>query len=200
MRGALAAVALMGLLAPAALADAPPKRLFVIGDSLADDNSAYLSHRLPGWRIEQDISFARSARETARDLRARSRERPRLAPIVHVSSGTGDDPTEFAAFGATVRRVMRIAGPSRCVVWANIWRLRLEEPTFATLNFVLGGGRRQARQPAGRRLACDGRAHGDWVVDLVHVDVAGNRARARAVAREVRACHRYLSRRAGRRR
>lgn len=119
---------------------------------------------------------------------------------MHVSSGTGDDPTEFAAFGATVRRVMRIAGPSRCVVWANIWRLRLEEPTFATLNFMLAA--EDAKRDNLRVVDWHAMVstHGDWVVDLVHVDVAGNRARARAVAREVRACHRYLSRRAGRRR
>ena len=38
MTHALAAVLLLGLAAPAALAESPPRRLFVIGDSIAYDN------------------------------------------------------------------------------------------------------------------------------------------------------------------
>ena len=35
-------------------------------------------------------------------------------------------------------------------------------------------------------------AHRSWLVDLVHVNAAGNRARAAEVSREVRACHKLL--------
>jgi hypothetical protein len=93
-----------------------------------------------------------------------------------------------------VQRLMHVAGPHRCVVWANVWRLRLEEPTFATLNFVLGA--EDAARPNLRvfdwHAIVD--AHDDWLVDLVHVNAEGNHARAAAVAHEVRLCRRYLKR------
>jgi hypothetical protein len=35
-------------------------------------------------------------------------------------------------------------------------------------------------------------AHNDWLVDLVHVNDEGNRARAEAVAHDVRACRWFM--------
>ena len=188
MRRALAVLLLIGAAAPAASADVPPPRLFVIGDSLAYDNRGYLRQALPRWQIEQDFDFARAPRDTARDLRARARAHPALAPVIHVSSGTGDDPDHPERLRRSIRRVMRVAGQHRCVVWANIWRLRLEEPTFATLNWVLAA--EDAERPNLRVIDWHAmvEAHHDWLVDLVHVNAEGNRARADAVAREARAC------------
>jgi hypothetical protein len=189
----LAALALpmLGAAAPAT-AGAPPRHLFVIGDSLAYDNRPYLAHRLRHWKIDSDFSLARSANDTAHDLRVLSKRAP-LPPVIHVSSGTGDDPEHPGRFDRVVRRVLRVVGPHRCVVWANIWRLRLEEPTFATLNFVLAA--EDARQPNLRVFDWNSmvKANGDWLVDPVHVNAEGNRARAEAVAHEVRQCRRYLS-------
>jgi hypothetical protein len=184
-------LALLLLLASAPAAAAQPRHLLVIGDSLAYDNRAYLHRELPRWKIDNDFSFARMASDTGHDLRVRARAGS-LPPVIHVSSGTGDDPTRPKHFDRVVRRIMRVAGPHRCVVWANIWRLRLEEPTFATLNFVLAA--EDAARPNLRVVdwhAMVG-AHGDWLVDLVHVNEEGNRARADAVAHEVRLCGRYL--------
>ena len=83
---------------------------------------------------------------------------------------------------------MRVAGPHRCVVWANIWRLRLEEPTFATLNLVLAEedlARANLRVIDWHAIV---EAHLGWLVDPVHVNAEGNLVRAAAVASEVRAC------------
>jgi hypothetical protein len=192
MRLALALLLLLGAAAPATAA-APPRHLLVIGDSLAYDNRPYLAHDLRHWRIDSDFSFARSANDTAHDLRMLSKTAP-LPPVIHVSSGTGDDPEHPERFQRAVRRLMQVAGPHRCVVWANVWRLRLEEPTFATLNFVLA-----AEDAARLNLRVfDWHAtvdrHGDWLVDLVHVNAEGNRARAAGVAHEVRLCRRYQKR------
>jgi hypothetical protein len=192
MRLTLAVLALLAVAAPAAFAQAPPPHLFVIGDSLAYDNRPYLQQELPHWKIQSDFSFARLASETARDLRGRDR-RQLLPPIIHVSSGSGDDPSRAGRFRRAVRRVMRVAGPQRCVVWANVWRLKLSEPTFNVINLVLA--QEALTHPNLRVVDWHAMiaAHHDWLVDLIHVNGEGNRARAAAVAREVRACRRQLT-------
>jgi lysophospholipase L1-like esterase len=192
VRRALAVLLMIGAAAPAASASVPPHRLFVIGDSLAYDNSRYLHHALPRWKIEENFSFARSSQDTAHDLRVRARAHPRLAPVIHVSSGTGDEPEHPEGLRRSIRRVMRVAGEHRCVVWANIWRLRLEQPTFDTLNEVLAeedAARANLRVIDWHTMV---EAHRDWLVDPVHVNAEGNRARADAVAHEARACRASL--------
>ena len=193
MRLALAVALALCVSAPAALAEAPPARLLVIGDSLAYDNRPYLQRDLPHWRIEGNFSFARDARQTARDLRKLGR-RETLPPIIHVSSGTGDDPEHVKRFDLAVRRLMRVAGPERCVVWANVWRVKLSEPTFAVINGALS--LESLARP--NLLVVDWyamvEANRDWLVDPVHVNAPGNLARAAAVAAQVRACRKLLSR------
>jgi hypothetical protein len=189
MKLALSLLLLLGAAAPAAAA--PPRHLFVIGDSLAESNRPYLKHQLRGWKIDSDFNVARSAKQTARDLRDHARQTP-LPPVINVSSGTGDDPEHPETVQRAVRRVMRIAGPNRCVVWENVWRLRLEEPTFDTINFVLGGedaARDNLRVIDWHAMVEE---HNDWLIDLVHVNPEGNRARAAAVASEVRLCRQSL--------
>ena len=66
------ALLLLGVAAPAASAQAPPRHLFVIGDSLAYYNRPFLQHELSDWKIEENFSFARTARQTAHDLIVRS--------------------------------------------------------------------------------------------------------------------------------
>lgn len=188
MRRGLALLLLLGAAAPAASAQPPPRHLLVVGDSLAYYNSPYLHDELRHWRIEEDFGLARTASEAADDLRARARSGVPLPPVIHVSSGTGDDPSQPEQFQRAIRRVMRLAGPTRCVVWANVWRLRLAEPTFATLNFVLA--QEDLARPNLRIVDWHAlvETRRDWLVDLVHVNPEGNRARAQAVAREARIC------------
>ncbi len=189
----VALLLLLGLSAPAAFAAAPPRRLFVVGDSLARDSSRYLHRDLRRWSIEENLSFARLVSETVRDLRVRARRTPPLAPVIHVSSGTGDDPARTKHFRHAVRQVMRVAGRRRCVVWTNIWRLKLSEPTYKTLNDVLAHEdlRRRNLRVVDWHAMVD--AHQGWIVDPVHVNAKGNRARADAIARATRACRHYLT-------
>jgi hypothetical protein len=192
MRATLALLFALVAAAPATAATAPPRHLFVLGDSVAYDNRFVLQHKLTHWKIESDFSFARSSRQTADDLQARSHADPPLPPVIHVSSGVGDDPANYEGFRRSIRRVMRIAGRHRCVVWANVWRLRLQEPTYATINFVLAA--EAAARPNLRLVDWFDmvEAHNEWLVDAVHVNEEGNRARGEAVAREVRLCRQYL--------
>jgi hypothetical protein len=192
VRRILALLLALGTAAPAAAAEAPPRQLFVIGDSLAYDNAPYLQRELPRWKIESDTSFARSARDTAHDLRKRSHAHPPLPPVIHVSTGTGDDPSRYQAFERSVQLIMRIAGPHRCVVWANVWRLSLAGHIFAPTNYVLAA--EDAARPNLRVVDWYDmvEAHPHWLVDPVHVNAAGNRARAAAVSHDVNLCRNSL--------
>jgi hypothetical protein len=188
VKHAVAVLLLMGAAAPAASAELPPAHLYVIGDSLARYNSPYLHAQLPHWKIEENFSFARTAIRTARDLSLRARTGPALAPVIVVSAGAGDDPEHPERFRRAIRRVMRVAGPTRCVVWANVWRPRFQDPTFDVLNLVLAeedGARANLRVIDWHAMV---EAHSDWLIDLIHVNEEGNVARADAIAREVRAC------------
>ncbi len=178
--------------APAVTDASVPRGLYVIGDSLAFDSRVPLRHRLPRWEIEENFSFARDATETARDLRKRAADDVPLPPVIHVSTGTADDPSRPRRFRTAIRTVMRAAGKHRCAVWANIWRPSVGELTFTGLNKVL------AKEEAGRKNlhVVDWyamlEAHHGWLIDAIHVSDEGNRARARAVADEVRACRSQL--------
>ena len=48
-----------------------------------------------------------------------------------VSLGTNDNPEEFPDQAAAV---MDLAGPNRCVVWFDVWRVDTDESINATLN------------------------------------------------------------------
>jgi hypothetical protein len=166
-----------------------PRRLLVLGDSLAWDNRRHLARALPRWRIENEVWFARKAVEAPAVLRTR-RPLPRL---IHVSLGSADDPERVGAFRQAVARTMRIAGPRRCVVWANVWRPVPDGPGFELINAVLAD--EAAARP--NLLVVDWHslvaANQHWLVpDRVHVYADGNRARAAAVAAAVRACRRSL--------
>ena len=184
---------LLGISAPAAFGSGPPRRLLVLGDSLARDTSPDLHRDLRRWSIEEDLAFARLVSETVHDLRVRARKAPPLPPVIHVSSGTGDDPARPKHFRHAVRRVMRVAGKRRCVVWANVWRLKLSEPTYKVLNDVLADEDRRRKNLRVVDWHSMVEAHRDWLVDLVHVNAEGNRARADAIAKAARACRHYLT-------
>jgi hypothetical protein len=166
-----------------------PRRVLVLGDSLAWDNRPHLARALPRWRIENEVWFARKAVEGPAVLRTR---RP-LPRVIHVSLGSADDPERVRAFRQAVARTMRIAGPRRCVVWANVWRPVPDGPGFEAINAVLAD--EAAARP--NLLVVDWNslvaANQHWLVpDHVHVYADGNRARAAAVAAAVRACRRSL--------
>ena len=84
--------------------------------------------------MTQSTAISRHAYEGADVMRAYGRGLPR---VIHVSLGTNDDPRSLDAFRAAIRAVMAVAGPRRCVVWANIVRPPVAGASYAGYNRVL---------------------------------------------------------------
>ena len=155
----------------------------LIGDSLNVGTEPYLAGELRKWRIVTNDRVGRTTPEGIAELEA---GRTELAPTVVVSLGTNDPPDAVAMFRADVARVLRLAGPDRCVVWATIWRDGRPNDAF---NGVL----REAEAANSRVRVVDWAAmvkeHPDWLAaDGLHGNETGYRERARAVAAAVRAC------------
>jgi len=185
-----ALLALAAVLAPAGPAAGrasatATSRLYLDGDSLALGTGLFLPRYLPGWRIEQQVDVSRHAYQGAAAIEARRRSLPR---VVVVNLGTNDDPRGVHEFASDVRRVVRAAGPGRCVVWATIVRPPYAGVSYEGLNRVLFAAAR--RWPGFHVFDWRGlaRAHPGWFgADGVHPSIAGYRLRARALARFVRA-------------
>jgi len=109
--------------------------------------------------------------------------------VIHVSLGTNDDPRQAKGFAGAIAEVMDVAGPRRCVVWANIVRPPVGGTSYAAYNRALA---RESRSRDNLRIvnwARMVRRNPDWLAgDGVHVTADGYRARASAVARQVRRC------------
>jgi lysophospholipase L1-like esterase len=185
MKRALVLLAAGLALTPAA-ASAAERSLLVNGDSLADGTRPYVPGELPGWRVRQSTKVSRHAAEGDDVMRRYGRSLPR---VIHVSLGTNDDPSQTAAFRAAVGDVMDVAGEDRCVVWANIVRPPYGGVSYRGYNGVL----RREDERRDNLLVLNWvrmvRRRPEWLADDgVHVSAAGYRARARAVARQVRRC------------
>jgi hypothetical protein len=193
-RAARLALALLVCCAPAALpalaGAAPARRVLVTGDSLAEGLRAHLPRELPGWRVDQASEVGRHLHEGLAVLRDYGRRLPRL---IHVSLGTNDDPRRVADFRAAIRETMALAGERRCVVWTNIVRPPVEGRGYAAYNRALA---RESRSRENLLVV-------DWVrmveenpsllvEDGVHASADGYRARAKAVADELRRCRAQL--------
>jgi hypothetical protein len=188
----------VGLALPASATAEVPQKLFVYGDSLAVGTEPYMADALPDWRVRQDVEVDRHLPGTARALRDRGE---RLAPVVHISIGTVDDPNRRRRFRRGVRRALRAAGPERCVVWTNIYRpvirLGVELNGWEPLNEILD--REAARRS--NLVVVDWAAmvmdHLDWrsSFDATHVDERGYKARASAIAQATEDCYERLRRR-----
>ena len=155
----------------------------LLGDSLNVGTEPFLSNELRKWRIVTDDRVGRTTREGIVELEA---GRTELAPTVVVSLGTNDPPDAVAAFRADVARLLRLAGPDRCVIWSTIWRDGRPNDAF---NGVL----REAEAANARVRLVDWAAmvqvHPEWLAaDGLHGNEAGYRERARAVATAVRSC------------
>jgi hypothetical protein len=178
---------ILALAAPAALADGPSRRLLVDGDSLAVGTKPYIPHYLSGWKITQSATVSRHAYQGADVMRSYGSALPR---VIHVSLGTNDDPNDVAGFRSAVRDVMKVAGSRRCVVWTNIVRPKAAGATYAGYNRVLAQEDRRRENLRVVNWVRMVRDHPEWLVgDGVHVNADGYKARAKAVARSVRACH-----------
>jgi lysophospholipase L1-like esterase len=186
MRRAPAALALAVALALAAPASAAERRLFVNGDSLAEGTRPYIPQELPSWKVRQSAKVSRHAYEGADVMRRLGRKLPR---VIHVSLGTNDDPNDVDGFRAAIGEVMDVAGARRCVVWANIVRPPYRHVSYRGYNRALASEaerRDNLRVVNWVRMV---RNHREWLSsDGVHVSAEGYRARAKAVAKAVRAC------------
>ena len=119
-------------------------------------------------------------------MRAYGRGLPR---VIHVSLGTNDDPRSVSAFRSAIREVMAVAGPRRCVVWANIVRPPVAGASYAGYNRALAQESRPRKNLRVVNWARMVRENSYWLAgDGVHVSAEGYRARAKAVARAVRRC------------
>jgi hypothetical protein len=155
----------------------------LIGDSLNVGVERYLPGALRRWRIVANDWVGRTTPEGIAELAA---GRPALSPYLVVSLGTNDPPSAVEGFRADVARVLTLAGPNRCVVWATIWRDGAPNDAF---NGVL----RDAAEanPRVRLVDWAGMAlhHPEWLApDGLHGNETGYRERAAAIAEAVRSC------------
>jgi lysophospholipase L1-like esterase len=184
----LTLIVLSGVLAPAggASASGAANRLFVNGDSLAVGTQPYFPGALPGWSIRTSASISRHAFEGAGVLRAQGSS---LARVVFVSLGTNDDPRNVGSFRSSVRSIMSVAGPERCVVWSTIVRPAVAGASYAGYNRVLkaeAAARPNLRVFRWRALLS---RHPEWLgPDGVHVTGVGYKVRAREIAKKITAC------------
>ena len=189
----LAAVVAALMLVPAATASADDSSLFVYGDSFAIGTEPYLAGQLVGWQVETDVDYSRHTRSAADALRARGAE---LAPVIHLSLGTVDDPTHPGRFRLRVRKIMRTVGEDRCVVWANLFRpsVRADGAGYngwRPLNKVLREQARRRPNLVVARWSGLVQANPEWLspFDGTHVNQEGYLERAKLVADGVRDCH-----------
>jgi hypothetical protein len=190
MRGALAVLVAGLAIAPAAsaasAASAVEQSLLVDGDSLAEGTRPYVPRELPGWRVTQSTAVGRHAGEGDEVMRRYGSQLPR---VIHVSLGTNDDPGDVDGFRDSIADVMKVAGRTRCVVWANVVRPPYRGVSYRGYNRLLAdesSRRENLRVLNWVRMV---RRHPEWLArDGVHVSAAGYRARAKAVARAVAQC------------
>jgi lysophospholipase L1-like esterase len=109
--------------------------------------------------------------------------------VLVVSLGTNDDPSEVSSFEASVESVLSAAGPSRCVIWANIVRPPYGGVSYAGYNRVLT--RLASAQPNLTLVDWAGIVRSDpgmLASDGVHASPSGYEARAQAIAQAIQAC------------
>jgi hypothetical protein len=186
VRAAVAASVLALLVAATAHAARQPRTLFHVGDSLAYGTALYLGDYLPGWRITQDIQVSMQSYSVPGRVAAQGAALPH---VIVVSAGTNGSPAAIAQFKADVRSVLRVAGPRRCVVWANVVRPPYQGVSYDGINRALADLDRRTRN----LLVFDWagmirRNPSALATDGVHVDVPFYRKRAQALAALARRC------------
>jgi lysophospholipase L1-like esterase len=166
-------------------AAAAPGRVLVVGDSLAEGTEAPLARLLPDWRIATSAYTGRPTDDGVAEILGRSK----LPPVLFVSLGTNDDPSAVSSFESSVETVLQAAGPSTCVIWANIVRPPYGGVSYAGYNRVLA--RLSATQPNLTVLDWAGIVRSDPGVlasDGVHATPGGYEARAQAMAQAIQGC------------
>jgi lysophospholipase L1-like esterase len=162
------------------------KRIYVDGDSIAYGTDLFLSGYLHGWAISTSVDVSRHTFQGAATIEA-LQDGGTLPYVVVVNLGTNDDPRAVRQFGSYVRRVVRAAGPERCVIWATIVRPPYAGVSYDGLNRVLAAAatRWQSFHVFDWRPLA--RAHSAWFgSDGVHPSIPGYRVRAKSLAAFIR--------------
>jgi hypothetical protein len=160
------------------------KRVYVDGDSIALGTDLFLQQYLPGWTITHSVDVSRHAYQGAATIEALGHA---LAPVIVVNLGTNDDPRGVTAFRSYVRRVVRAAGPERCVVWATIVRPEYAGISYDGLNGVLFSAAKRWKRFHVFDWRAMARAHPLWFgSDGVHPSIPGYKLRARVLAKFIR--------------
>jgi lysophospholipase L1-like esterase len=155
----------------------------MIGDSLNVGVEPHLTTALPGWRIVSNDRVGRTTPEGIAELEA---GRPALSPYVVVSLGTNDAPDGVTAFRSDVAHVLDIVGPSRCVIWATIWRDGSPSDAFNEVLRDAAAANRQLRLVEWAEMV---QGHPDWLAgDGLHGNEVGYAERARAIAKAAETC------------
>jgi lysophospholipase L1-like esterase len=155
----------------------------LLGDSLNVGVEPYLQEQLQGRRIDTDDVVGRSTATGIEHLRAKGAG---LGRYVVVSLGTNDPVEAVDAFEADVAEVLRLAGPSRCVVWATIHRDGEAYEPFDAVLRAASDSNRNLRLVEWTSMVA---AHPDWLAaDGIHGSPDGYRARAQAIVDAMRSC------------
>lgn len=174
------------LLAGAGFAAPTPRSVFHVGDSLAYGTSLYLQRYLPRWRITEKVDVSMQSYAVPGYVAAQGAGLPH---IVIVSAGTNGSPAATSQFKADVRRVLRLAGPGRCVIWANIVRPPYQGVTYDGLNRALADLDRRFKSLVVFDWAGMVRRNPSALADDgVHVAVPFYRKRAKALATLAKRC------------
>jgi len=165
------------------LASASRGTVTLVGDSLNVGIEPYVPEALPGWKVVANNQVGRTTPEGVAELEA---GRPVLSNYVVVSLGTNDPPSEVAAFRTDVARVLALAGPDRCVIWATIWR---DERPNDVFNDVLRDAAKANRRVKLVEWAEMVESDPDLLApDRLHGNEDGYRERARKVAEAMKGC------------
>ena len=160
--------------------------VYHVGDSLAYGTSLYLPQYLKGWKLQQKVDVSMQSYSVPGYVSALGSSLPR---VVIVSAGTNGSPSAIALFKADVRKVLGIAGPKRCVIWANVVRPPYQGVSYDGINRALADLDRHNRHllvfdwartdPAQPRRALE---------DGVHVAVPFYKKRAQVLASMAKRC------------
>lgn len=165
---------------------AAPLTLVHVGDSLAVGTDPYLPGLLPGWALSSSAVVGRTSEEGLAVLQSLGALLPR---VMAISLGTNDDPATTQAFAATVREVISLAGPDRCVVWATIARPAVRGVSYASFNRILRNEATRSRSLKVMDWAAMVKRNPSFLrADRVHAVAAGYRARAQEIARLAKRC------------
>jgi hypothetical protein len=182
----LALLATVATAAVAATATVARHSAYHVGDSLAYGTSLYLPRYLKGWRLQQKVDVSMQSYAVPGYVAAMGSSLPH---VVIVSAGTNGSPSAVSLFKADVRKVLRLAGPKRCVIWANIVRPPYQGVSYDGINRALAGLDRRNRNLVvfdwARMIA---RNPGALAEDGVHVNVPFYRKRAEALAALAKHC------------